>query len=120
MDAKTQVLVLFFSYFFGFSFFYLAKLNRHIIKNQKKIYRSFITILFIYNIVLIYIISIYKINTGIFHIYFFLMIILGFISCYFFTKKMKNNVKYREIIEKAQKKCYTKKNRNGTYGKKSN
>lgn len=109
MDAKTQILVLFFSYIFGLSFFYLAKINNQIIKNQKKIYRSFITILFIYNIVLIYIISIYKINKGMFHIYFFLMIILGFISSYYLTKKMKNNVKYRKIIAKLQKKCYTKK-----------
>ena len=64
-----------------------------------------------YNIVLIYIIIIFKINNGMFHLYFFIMISLGFYSNIKLTKKMLNNVKCRSIIEKIKKKCYTIKNR---------
>ncbi len=109
MDAKTQIIILLYSFFFGFIFYYLAKLNNWIIKNKKKLFRSIITILFMYNIVLIYIISIYKINNGKFHIYFLLMIILGYFIGYSFMKKMLNNAKYSLFIEKLKKKCYTKK-----------
>ncbi len=104
MDAKTQLIVLSFSYFFGFFLYLIIKLNNHIIKDKKRIYRSIITILLMYNIVLLYIIALFKLNHGSFHIYFFLMILLGFISCLFFTKKLLNNVKYRLFVEKFPKK----------------
>lgn len=107
MDAKTQIIVLLFSYFYGFFFFYLSYLNKKIIDKKNKIYRSLITILFMYNIVLIYIIITYKINNGKFHPYFFIMIILGFYSSFKLTKKMLKNVKLRQSIEKIKKKWYT-------------
>lgn len=111
MNAKTQIIVLLFSYFFGFLFFLLSKLNNKIINKQKRVYRSTISILFMCNIVLIYIISIFKLNNGNFHIYFFLMLILGFYSGFILSNKMLNNVKYRSLLEKIKKKCYTKKNK---------
>lgn len=107
MNAKTQIIVLLFSYFYGFFFFYLSYLNKKIIDKKNKIYRSLITILFMYNIVLIYIIITYKINNGKFHPYFFIMIILGFYSSFKLTKKMLKNVKLRQSIEKIKKKWYT-------------
>ncbi len=107
MNAKTQIIILFFSYFYGFIFFSLSCLNKKIINNKKKIYRSITTILFIYNIVLIYIIIIYKINNGQFHIYFFIMLILGFYSNIKLTKKLLKNVKLRQSLAKFKKKCYT-------------
>ena len=111
MDAKTQLIILAFSYLYGFILYYLIFINNRVIKNMKSIYRSIITILFMYNIVLIYIISIFKINNGNFHIYFFIMIILGYISNIKVTKKMANNVKIRKFIEKIKTKCYTEHNK---------
>lgn len=111
MNVKTQIIVLIVSFLYGFIYNYSIKLNNHIIKNQKKIYRSFITTLYMYNIILLYIIIIFKINHGKFHPYFFIMIIIGFITCEKTTKKMLNNVKFRSFIAKLTNKCYTKKNR---------
>ena len=111
MTASIQLITLAVSYFYGFFYYYLYKINYLIIKNKRRFYQSLITILFMYNIVLIYIIIIFKINSGIFHIYFFIMISLGFFSNIKLTKKMLNNVKCRSIIEKVKKKCYTIKNR---------
>lgn len=107
MDAKTQIIVLLFSYIYGFFFFYLAYLNKKIINSKQKIYRSLITILFMYNIVLLYIIIIFKINNGKFHPYLFIMIILGFYSGFKLTKKLLKNVKLLSLLEKIKKKCYT-------------
>ena len=111
MNAEVQLLTLSVSYLFGFLVFYLYKINYKIIKDKKRFYQSLIMILFMYNIVLIYIIIIFNINHGIFHIYFFIMIALGFYTNIKLTKKMLNNVKCRLFIEKIKKKCYTIKNR---------
>jgi len=108
MDAKTQIIVLLFSFLYGFFFFYLSKLNHKIIKNKNRIYRSIITILFMYNIVLLYIIIIFKLNNGNFHPYFFIMFTLGIYTCTKLTKKMLKNVKVTRLFEKIKKKWYTK------------
>lgn len=109
MDAKTQIIILTFSWIYGFIFQILTIFHNHIIRRKKRVYRSIITMLFMYNIVLIYIILMYKLNNGKFHIYFILMIIIGCYSSYIFTKKIANNVKFKRVVEKPLKKCYTKK-----------
>lgn len=108
MDAKTQIIVLMFSYIYGFFLYYLTKFNKLITKKANKVYRSFITILFMYNIVLIYIIIIYKINNGNFHPYFFIMLTLGIFTSFKLSKMLPKNVKFRSFVEKIKKKCYTK------------
>ena len=111
MSSTTQLLALTTSYLFGFILYYLYKINLCLIKNKKRFYQSLITILFMYNVVLIYIIIIFKINHGIFHIYFFFMIALGFYTNLKLTKKVLKNVKCQSLIQKMKKKCYTVKNR---------
>ena len=111
MRANIQLLTLSISFLYGFIFYYLFKINYIIIKHKKRFYQSLITILFMYNIVLIYIIIIFKINNGIFHLYFFIMIILGFYTNIILTKIMLNNVKFCSFIAKLNQKCYTIKNR---------
>ncbi len=111
MPASLQLITLGASFLYGFIFYYLMKLNYKLIKNKKRFYQSLITILFMYNIVLLYIIIIFKINNGIFHFYFFIMITLGFFTNLKLTQKMLKNVKCRSFIEKIKKKCYTIKNR---------
>lgn len=111
MTAKIQLIALALSYLYGFVFYYLYKLNYQIIKNKKRFYQSLITILFMYNIVLLYIIMIFNINSGIFHPYFFIMIALGFYTNIKISKKMSTNVKFRLFIEKVSQKWYTIKNR---------
>ena len=109
MTAQTQIIVLLFSYLYGLIFYFLNKLNTSIIKNQKRFYQSFLTILFMYNIVLIYLITLFKLNNGNFHLYFFLMLTLGFLSGYKLNKLLLNNVKFQNFLAKLKKKCYTKK-----------
>ena len=111
MTSKIQLITLGISFLYGFFFLYLYKINYRIIKEKKRFYQSLITILFMYNIVLIYIIIIFKVNNGIFHPYFFIMMILGFYLNTKLTKKLSSNEKFRLFIEKTRKKWYTIKNR---------
>lgn len=103
MDAKTQIMVLLVSFLYGIFFFYSSKLNNFFIKDKNKIYRSIITILFMYNIVLLYIIMIFKINNGKFHPYFFIMLILGFLIGTKSKNKVLKNVKLKRLFEKKKK-----------------
>ena len=115
MDAKTQIIVLSFSFLFGFITYYLYVINYKIINNQKKIYRSIISIMFSYNLVLIYLIFLYKLNNGNFHIYFFFLLILGFFSAYQMSRKLLNSKKTFKFLERIKKRWYTKKNRGDIY-----
>ncbi len=113
MTSKIQIIILTISFLYGFIFYYLFKLNSKIINNQKIIYRSLTTMLFMFNIVLLYIIIIYKINNGSFHLYFLLMIILGFIININFTKKLQKNGKFRQLVAKLKQICYTLNSKRG-------
>lgn len=97
MPASLQLITLGASFLYGFVFYYLMKLNYKLIKNKKKFYQSLITILFMYNVVLLYIIIIFKLNSGIFHIYFFIMLALGFLSNLKLTQKMLKTLNQKEV-----------------------
>ena len=79
MDNRLQIITFFASFIYGFIYFYLVKLNRWLIKNNKTIIRYIDISLFTLDTVLIYVIINYKINNGYFHIYFILTLVLGFI-----------------------------------------
>ncbi len=104
MNAKTQIIVLLFSFLYGFIFYYLYKLNNKIITNHNHLFQSFTTIMFMYNIVLIYLISLYKLNHGMFHIYFSIMLFLGFISALKIKNLLLSNVKFTNFLAKLKKK----------------
>lgn len=78
MDNNLQIITFIFSFCYGFIFFYLVKLNYHIINNSKSFIKYLDNTLFILNMVLIYVIINYKINSGYFHIYFIITIAIGF------------------------------------------
>lgn len=119
MDAKTQIIALIISFIYGIFFYITWKLNEWIIKNKKRRYRSIISILYMYVIVLLYIITIFKINNGKFHIYFFILLYLGFFTGIKLLKKVSINDKLRNFLDKRKKKWYTVENRGDTHEKKS-
>ena len=79
MILKLQIYSLIFSFVFGIVFFFVLELFRDFIYNKKIVFR-------IIN-ALIYFGILRKINYGIIHYYFFLMILLGYcISKYIYVK----------------------------------
>ncbi len=94
MNYKIQLISFLVSFLFGIFFFYTNMLNKKIINRQKIHYKYIITFLYIINITLIYIILIYKINKGIFHIYFLIMVLLGYIISLNQLKNVKKIIIY--------------------------
>ena len=109
MDLNLQIISLLFSYFFGILFSFLLNLNYKIIYQKNKLYRIITTLLFVLLCTLVYFIVLKKINEGIIHPYFFLMIILGFFTV---------NSKLRPLRFVFSKlKCYNVNNKGGKYDK---
>lgn len=85
MSLNIQIISLLYSFIFGIIFYFLVLLNKKYLYNNKL---SFIVcLLFVIDNVLLYFIILRYINNGIFHIYFFITIILGFLLSYFIDKK---------------------------------
>jgi len=85
MSLKLQIFSLIFSLIYGFIFYLLMLINKKYLYNHKLSF--IIDILFVLNNVLIYFIILRKINNGIFHIYFLIVFIIGFLISYYIDKK---------------------------------
>ena len=92
MDINIQLICIIFSFIYGAFIRVIIFLNKLLIKNNNIIVNIISNILLVYLIVLLYILIIYKINKGIFHIYFLLLILLGYLF-------MSKNVKYLHFIK---------------------
>lgn len=78
MNLKTQVILIIFSFFYGFIFSIFLNLNYKFIYSSNKILRVLSSLFVVIIAVLVYFIGIKKINNAILHPYSILMIILGF------------------------------------------
>ena len=79
MSSYVQLLCLLISFIYGFILYKLNYFNYKILKNKFIIFRIILYLLYILDLSILYIVILYKINKGILHIYFVIMIILGFI-----------------------------------------
>lgn len=78
MSLKTQIILVVFSFFYGFFFSIFLNINYKFIYSSNKFIKFLSSFLVVMVAVLVYFISIKKINNAILHPYSILMIILGF------------------------------------------
>lgn len=97
MDNSLQIVTFLFSFVFGILFFYLTKLNYILIKGQKNFLYYLDHTLFILNIVLLYTIINFKINSGYFHLYFIISVSLGYILAIYTQKYVKSTLSKLKI-----------------------
>ena len=88
MSSNIQLISIFISFLYGIIFYYLTYLNFKLIDILKVIYKHIITFIFVLDIAIIYMLILYKLNNGYFHIYFIFMAIFGFFVGYLFHKKI--------------------------------
>lgn len=96
MNVKLQLITFLCSFVFGVIFGFLSIVQFKFCQNKKKIFQYLTTIIFVIDMVLLYILMMYKINKGIFHIYFLSFILLGFILSLYLHKHVKQKVKERK------------------------
>ena len=82
MNSYIQVLSFITSFIYGILFYLLTKFNYYIIEKVNKVLKFIVTLVFIIDIVILYVYMMYKINNGYFHIYFVALVVLGFVLMY--------------------------------------
>lgn len=102
MDYKIQILSLLYSFSYGIFFYFFSLFNDKFM-TKNKIYNVLILLCFIILNSLIYITGLYKINFGVVHIYFLIMIFLGYYFAYIIKKIVSNNVKSWKFFKKSKK-----------------
>lgn len=100
MALEIQIQSLVFSLIYGMFFALVMNLNYKYIFRTKIYYKIIVNFLFIVNMVLLYFILLRKINNGIFHSYFILMIILGVGIGNYKTKVLRKLFLKKDITKK--------------------
>ena len=103
MSLSEQVLSIGFSFIYGVVLSFLYNFNYNLLFNKEKVFKIVFNILFVLDLVLIYFFIIKKINGGIIHPYFYLLIILGFVSCFDVSKKLRKFLKFNKDLPKSVK-----------------
>lgn len=103
MDLKQQVISMLFSFFFGLFLGGVYNLNYNMLFKLTNLKKLFFNVIFIFDLVLIYFIVIKKINGGIIHPYFYLLIILGSILTFSHSKSFRRFIKVPPLKKKKDK-----------------
>lgn len=88
MILKVQILSILFSFLYGNIIFWLLELNYKLLYEGKLFYRVVVSFLFVIVISLIYFICMIKINNGILHIYFYLILLTGYLLSFVIYRKI--------------------------------
>ena len=94
MNSNIQILSFVVSFIYGVIFYFITKINFQLIKDLKLYLKHILTFIYTLDMAIIYIIILYHINKGYFHIYFIMLVFIGFIIGYVANQKLsKLNVK---------------------------
>lgn len=78
MNSYVQFVCLVVSFLYGVLLYYLNKFNYTFLRKKGILVKVVGSGLYLLNVILLYILFLYKINSGMLHIYFILFMILGY------------------------------------------
>ena len=99
MSSYLQVLSFLVSFLFGVFFYLLSRYNKYILKSKNVFIKYLVTLVFVIDMVILYVYFMYKINYGNIHKYFVLLVIIGYIFMHKFYNKCKHYVKRIKIFK---------------------
>lgn len=89
MNIIIQLVCIIISFIYGIFIYFFVKLNKKLIYKNNILFQIIYRLVTTFLLVLLYIIIIYKINKGIFHVYFIILIIIGYLFITNNIKKLK-------------------------------
>lgn len=89
MSIDIQIKSLLFSFFFGVFFSFVLRLNYKYMYSNSLILKIIMNFVFVLDSVLLYFIALKKLNEGIVHSYFLIMILLGFVTMEVVFKRLR-------------------------------
>lgn len=99
MNSVNQIISFIVSFLYGFIFFLLTKVNFYLTEQLKNIIKNIITVIFVLDMIFLYILILYKINGGYFHIYFIVTVVFGYIISFGFYKKFFSKINVKHIFK---------------------
>ncbi len=81
MNSYIQLICLIISFIYGYFLCIANEFNKLLIKDKNIILKFVISLLYLFNISLVYVVFLYYINSGVLHMYFILLILLGYGLC---------------------------------------
>ncbi len=93
MNYKLQIISLIFSFIFGIFFYIVSLFHYKMIRNIPIIFKYLFTFLFMSIISFLYVLLMYKVNYGVIHIYFMIVLFIGYFSSYIYVKKFRKMCK---------------------------
>ena len=103
MSLSEQIISMIFSFIYGIVISVLYNFNYNLLFSKRTIFKVIFNLLFVFDLVLLYFLIIKKINGGIIHPYFYLLITLGFISCFSISKGLRKNLIFNKDMTKSVK-----------------
>ena len=101
MSSYIQVVSLLVSFLYGIIFYFFSSFNKTLLFDKSLPKQFIINLIFILDIVFIYLYLMYHINQGLIHVYYIALVVLGFWFGYKYHKKCKNIV--NKIISRKHK-----------------
>lgn len=89
MILKVQIYSFLYSFFYGIFVFFLLEVNYKLLYTGKIIYKIIVSFLFVMFISLLYFYLLVRINNGIIHIYFFMMMFTGYMLSFVIYRKIR-------------------------------
>ena len=93
MTSNLQLISFLVLFFYGVFFYLLTILNFRLLKDVKVYIEHLLTFVYVLDMTIIYILIFYHLNKGYFHIYFILMVFVGFFVMMFLHHKYGKRVK---------------------------
>lgn len=99
MNSNLQLISFLVSFIYGIIFCLLTNLNFKLIKDFKLYIQNILTFVYVIDMVIIYIIIFYYLNKGYFHIYFILMVFVGYFVGFLVRKKFISKINVKRFLK---------------------
>lgn len=99
MKIDVQLLSFLVSFLYGIGFYLFTRFNKFMLSNKNNVIKFLVTLVFIIDVVILYIYFMYKINYGNIHPYFVVFVVLGFLFMGKYFNKCKECVKKIKIFK---------------------
>jgi len=100
MSSNIQLISFVISFLYGVIFYFLTIINFKLIENIKKIYQHILTFIYVIDITIMYVIVLFHVNKGYFHIYFIIMVFVGYLVGFIIAKKVLSKINVNKIIRR--------------------
>ena len=87
MNSYIQVISFLISFIYGIIFYLFTRFNKYMLINKNNVIKLLVTLVFVIDMVILYIYIMYKVNFGMIHPYFVAVVLVGYIFMMFLYDK---------------------------------